>query len=45
MQTIYDFYKQSKKNAGKSEPVVVMKRNARDPLVVITLDDFMDLIK
>ena len=45
MKTIYNFYKQSKKNAGKFEPVVVMKRNSRDPLVVIDFEHFLELIK
>ena len=45
MKTIYDFYKQAKKNARKSEPVVVMKMNSRDPLVVIDFEHFLELIK
>jgi len=45
MKTIYDFYKQSKKNAGKLEPVVVMKRNSRDPLIVLDFEHFLKLIK
>ena len=45
MKTIYDFYKQASKNARKSEPVVVMKMNTRDPLVVIDFDHFLELIK
>jgi len=45
MKTIYDFYKQASKNCHKSEPVVVMKMNTRDPLVVIDFDHFLELIK
>ena len=45
MKTIYDWYKQSSKGAHKLTPSVVMKMNTREPLVVINLDDFMDLIK
>ena len=45
MKTIYDWYKQSSKSANKLMPCVAMKMNTREPLVVINLDDFMDLIK
>ena len=45
MKTIYNWYKQSAKGQHKLMPCVVMKMNTRDPLVVIDLDDFMDLIK
>ena len=44
MKTIYDFYKQASKRT-KLEPVVVMKMNSRDPLVVLDVDHFFDLIK
>ena len=44
MKTIYDWYKQASKNT-KLEPVVVMKMNTRQPLAVIDLDTFIDLIK
>ena len=44
MKTIYDFYKQASKRT-KLEPVVVMKMNSRDPLVVLDVDRFFDLIK
>tara|TARA_R100000458_G_C8187921_1_gene182660 strand:+ start:174 stop:506 length:333 start_codon:yes stop_codon:yes gene_type:complete len=43
MKTIYDFYNQAEKH-GDLEPVVIMKQNSRDPLVVIGLDHFFDLI-
>ena len=45
MKTIYDWYKQSSKGALKLTPSVVMKMNTREPLVVISLDDFIDLIQ
>ncbi len=45
MKTIYDFYKQASKNARKLEPVVVMKMNTREPLVVIDFEHFLELIK
>ena len=45
MKTIYDWYKQSSKSANKLMPCVAMKMNTREPLVVISLDDFMELIK
>ena len=45
MKTVYDWYKQSDKGSGKLTPAVVMKMNTRQPLVVIDLDDFFDLIK
>ena len=45
MKTIYDFYKQASKNARKLEPVVVMKMNTRDPLVIIDFEHFLELIK
>jgi len=46
MKTVYNFYKQASKKIPKNlEPVVVMKMNSRDPLVVIDVDHFFDLIK
>ena len=45
MKTVYDWYKQSDKGSGKLTPAVVMKMTTRQPLVVIDLDDFFDLIK
>ena len=45
MKTIYDFYKQASKNSKKLSPVVVMKMNSRDPLVVISFEHFLELIK
>jgi hypothetical protein len=45
MKTIYDFYKQASKNSRKLEPVLVMKMNTREPLVVIDFEHFIELIK
>jgi hypothetical protein len=45
MKTIYDFYNQAHKNAGPLEPAVIMKMNAREPLVVIDVKHFFKLIK
>ena len=33
------------KNSGKLEPVLVMKMNSREPLVVIDFEHFIELIK
>jgi|TARA_R110002020_G_scaffold457887_1_gene674985 hypothetical protein len=44
MKTVYNYYKQASKKT-KLEPIVCMKANGRDPLVVIDLDHFFDLIK
>jgi len=44
MKTIYDFYKQASKKT-RLEPVVVMKMNSREPLVVLDLDHFFTLIR
>ena len=45
MKTIYEFYNQARKNAGHLEPVVVMKMNSREPLVVLDVEHFFKLIK
>ena len=44
MKTIYDFYKQASKKT-KLNPVVVMKMNSRETLVVLDLDHFFTLIR
>ena len=44
MKTIYNWYKQSSKGQHKLMPAVVMKMNTREPLCVISLEDFFDLI-
>jgi hypothetical protein len=45
MKTIYDWYKQASKGQHKLMPCVVMKMNTREPIVVISMEDFFDLIK
>ena len=44
MRTMWKWFRQASKNT-KLEPVVVAKCNSRDPLVIIDLDHFFDLIK
>jgi hypothetical protein len=44
MKTIYAWHKQASKKTNL-EGVVLMKSNGQDPLVVISLDLFLDLIK
>ena len=44
MKTIYSWHKQSEKNTNL-DGVVVMKMNGKNPLVVIDMDLFFDLIK
>ena len=44
MKTIYSWHRQASKKTNL-DGVVVMKSNGQDPLVVITLDLFLDLIK
>jgi len=45
LKGMYQWYKQAKKGCGTLSPVVVCKRNTQDPLVIISFDDFIDLIK
>jgi hypothetical protein len=40
---VYEWYKQAKENAGGHSPIVVIKQDRSDPLVVISLEDFMKL--
>ena len=44
MRTMWKWYKQASKNT-KLNPVVLAKCNSRDPLVLIDMDHFFDLIK
>ena len=44
MRTMWKWFRQASKNT-KLNPVVVAKCNSRDPLVLIDLDHFFDLIK
>jgi len=45
MKTIYDWYRQASKGQHKLMPVVVAKMNTREPLVILDMNDFFDLIK
>ena len=46
LKGIYQWYRQANKNIPKGlTPVVVCKRNAQDPLVIIDLKTFLELIK
>jgi|TARA_Y100000294_G_scaffold167902_1_gene177528 hypothetical protein len=44
MRTMWKWYKQAAKNT-KLNPVVVAKCNSRDPLVIISIDHFFNLIR
>jgi len=44
LKQIYSFYKQASKKT-RLEPLLVIKRNANQPLVVVSADHFFDLIK
>jgi len=44
MATVYKWFDQASKKT-RLNPVVVMKANGRDPLVVLDVDHFFDLIK
>jgi len=41
---VWTAYDQAASNAGKLEPLLVMKRNRSKLLVVVSLDHFMDLV-
>ena len=40
---IWDAYDQAKANAGDYEPIVVMKKNGKTPLVVVDAEYFMKI--
>ena len=42
---VWDAYDQAKANAGDYEPIVVMKKNGKQPLVVIDAKSFIELNK
>ena len=42
---IWDAYDQAKANCGNYEPIVVMKKNGKQPLVVIDAKSFIELNK
>lgn len=42
---VWDAYEQACANCGKHEPLLVMKKNRKKPLVVIDAEEFVQLIK
>ena len=42
---VWEAYEQAKSNCGKYEPIVVMKKNHKKPLVVVDAEFFIDLFK
>lgn len=43
--SIYSVFDQAKENAGKYEPLGIIRANRREPLVVVSLKHFMELVK
>ena len=41
---VWEAYEQAKENSGKYEPIVVMKKNRKKPLVVIDAESFIKLM-
>lgn len=42
---VYTAYEQAVANAGDNEPIIIMKKNRKKPLVVIDAEAFVRLIK
>lgn len=42
---VWGAYEQAAANAGKHEPLLVMKKNHKKPLVVLDAEAFMELVK
>lgn len=42
---VWEAYEQAKSNAGNYEPIVVMKKNHKKPLVVVDAEYFIGLFK
>ena len=42
---VWDAYEQASANSGKHEPIVVMKKNRRNPLVVVDAEYFIRLFE
>ena len=42
---VYTAYEQACANAGDNEPIIIMKKNRKKPLVVIDAEAFVQLIK
>lgn len=41
----YKYYEQAKANSKELTPIVVVKANRKDPLVILDLKDFIGIIK
>ena len=42
---VYDAYEQASANSGDHEPLLIMKKNRKKPLVVLDAEHFVELIK
>ena len=42
---IYDIYSQAEEHKGKGEPIIVLKMNRKNPLVMMDLDFFLDFYR
>ena len=42
---VWEAYEQAKSNAGQYEPIVIMKKNHKKPLVVVDAEYFIKLFK
>ena len=42
---VYDAYDQASANSGDHEPLLIMKKNRKKPLVVMDAEHFVELIK
>lgn len=43
--SLRQWWEQTKNNAGKYIPLLITKQSRKEPLVVLSLDDFLNLIK
>ena len=42
---VWNAYEQAEANSGKHEPILIMKKNRKKPLVVLDAEAFMELVK
>lgn len=42
---LYGMYDQAEKNSGKHEPLLIIKQDRRDPLVIMSIEHFFQLIQ
>jgi len=42
---VWGAYEQAEANSGKHEPLLIMKKNKKKPLVVLDLEAFINLLK